>query len=147
MPAPISALAPDASAEEVVRTFMGDLAPGLAKTLLADDFVLEVTGEGNWSIGGEYQGDRLRELMSLVNHRFPKGVPLTIRELTAAGERVIVEATSDAMRRDGRRYQNSYVFIFIVRDGQIRRQREFCDIILADEFLCGPMSDEVSEQA
>lgn len=140
----------DASPEDIVRAYMADLASGdgsTAKSLVADDFVLEVAGEGSWLIGGEHHGQRLQDLMTRVYQRFPKGVPLTVQELTAVGERVIVEATSRAVRRDGQLYQNSYVFIFIVRDGLIRRQREFCDIIRADKFLCGPMPDEGTEQA
>lgn len=128
--------------EAVVRGFLADLDAGrgaAARARLAADYVLEVVGQGNWPIGGEHRGADLSALMRTVRHRFPVGLVLMPGAVTARGDRVIVEARSQGVRRDGRDYRNEYVFIFVVEGGLIRRQREFCDIIAADEILCGPL--------
>ena len=57
---------------------------------------------------------------------------------------MVAEARGHGVRRDGRVYENSYVFIYVVEDGLIRRQREYNDLFRADEFLCGPLGPDVA---
>ena len=56
--------------------------------------------------------------------------------LTAEGDRVAVEAESYAKMKNGKTYQNTYHFLFIVRDGKIQSVKEYLDTIHANAVLC-----------
>jgi len=66
---------------------------------------------------------------------FSKPVKLTIRSTTAEGDRVTVEATGDGTLKDGRKYDNTYHFMFEVKNGKIQAMREYNDVRLATGLL------------
>lgn len=58
---------------------------------------------------------------------FARDVSVEIRSALCEGDVVIMEQAFSAKLYDGRPYQNSYVFAFEVRDGQVRQIREYMD--------------------
>jgi ketosteroid isomerase-like protein len=60
-------------------------------------------------------------------------IRLTIKGVTAEGERVAVEAEGDTQLVNGNRYHNFYHFLFIVRDGKIKEFKEYHDTKYAAE--------------
>lgn len=63
--------------------------------------------------------------------------PITMQpgEMIAEGDRVSVEATSDAMMRNGKRYDNAYHFAIRLREGLISEVREYsCSALAVDCF-------------
>jgi ketosteroid isomerase-like protein len=73
--------------------------------------------------------------MDFVASLFPKGIRFEIRAMTAEGERVAVEAESFGTHASGLPYHNTYHFLVVVRDGKIRRFKEYMDTMHADEVL------------
>jgi ketosteroid isomerase-like protein len=147
----MSASAPSASlddAKAIVLGYFEDISAArydAARARIAEDATWWVVGEGRWPIGGTYDKDSMRALTDMVRDRFPAGLKLTVHGAVAEGDRVFVEAESHGTRRDGRAYNNSYIFIFTVRDGLIRHRREYCDMFHANDLLCGPMDDTISQ--
>lgn len=56
-----------------------------------------------------------------------KSFRTTIRSVTAEDERVAIEAEVEMDLTNGKRYQNRYTFLFVIRDGQIRSSHEYVD--------------------
>lgn len=57
-------------------------------------------------------------------------IRMSIIAVTAEEDRVAVEAKSHAELLDGRVYENTYHFLFRVRDGRIHDIREHCNTII-----------------
>ncbi|MBS0324250.1 MAG: nuclear transport factor 2 family protein [Proteobacteria bacterium] len=73
----------------------------------------------------------------LVLSAFPKGIRFTLKNITAEGDRVAVEAESEGLHASGRLYANQYHFLMRFRDGKITEFKEYMDTELVTEILCG----------
>ena len=62
-----------------------------------------------------------------------KSVTMTIVSATADEDRVSVESKGDSTLTNGRKYDNTYHFMFVFRDGKIFQIREYNDTRLAVE--------------
>ena len=58
---------------------------------------------------------------------FARDLSTQVRSAVCEGNVVILEQTLSATLFDGRPYKNDYVFVFDVRDGQVRQMREYMD--------------------
>ncbi|WP_051581631.1 nuclear transport factor 2 family protein [Pseudonocardia acaciae] len=58
---------------------------------------------------------------------FVRDVTVDFRGVYADGDRVVVEETMSATLVNGNAYSNDYCFVFELRDGLIRRVREYMD--------------------
>lgn len=56
---------------------------------------------------------------------------MTIGDITAEGDRVAIEASSEGEMLNGKRYDNAYHFLFRVRNGKIAEVREYSCSYLA----------------
>jgi ketosteroid isomerase-like protein len=65
----------------------------------------------------------------------PGGVKLTVKGMTAEGERVAVEAEVRAVTSKGQNYNNLYHFLFEMRNGKVQAVKEYCDTLLVKETL------------
>lgn len=104
--------------------------------LYADDFEL-------WTAGSlPFSGTRTRaqalEGMGMIAGMFPDGISFTIVDMTAEGDRVAIEATSEGMHVSGVPYRNRYHFLVVVRDDRIVRLKEYMDTGLAQDVLMRP---------
>ena len=68
---------------------------------------------------------------------FPKGIHFTIKELTAEGDRVAIEAESRGEHVSGKTYANQYHFLMRLRDGKIIEFKEYMDTEMVTDILCG----------
>ena len=116
--------------KDLVTRFLADFSRGDVNAVLdalADD--------ATWWTAGRIKG------MSgtATKEAFGKGLPnllgackggtiaITPTAMTAEGDRVAVEASSDAETVSGRQYQNEYHFLFVVREGKIAAVKEYMD--------------------
>ena len=65
----------------------------------------------------------------------PNGLAITIKGLTAEGDRVAVEAESYGELVNGKVYNNEYHFMIEMSGGKISAVREYLDTIHAKEIL------------
>jgi ketosteroid isomerase-like protein len=62
-------------------------------------------------------------------------IKITIKRVTAEGERVAVEAEGDTDLVNGNHYHNFYHFLFVVRGGLVREFKEYHDTKYAAEVF------------
>lgn len=101
----------------------------------ADDGTLQTMG--NTLISGVYTKEQIEAAAGGIYEAFPEGLRFDILGITAEGDRVAVEATSDGQHISGQTYSNHYHFLFELRDGKILRLKEFMDTERATDILCG----------
>lgn len=134
----------DNSPEQLVRAYYADISAGRfedAAARLSPDVSTWILGEGHWPLGGYHSLSSLKKIHTLVQERFPTGLKVMIKAITAQGERVAVEAETLGTRVDGKIYNNRYHFLVVVKDGLICERKEYLDTIHANEMLCGPLSN------
>jgi ketosteroid isomerase-like protein len=98
----------------IVRNFFVALSSGnVPDDLLTPDMTAWTTTSGI-ADKVKYQGG-IKILQSL----FPQGLAYTIDSLTAEEDRVAAEARSHGTLIDGQLFENTYVFMFRIRDGRV----------------------------
>jgi ketosteroid isomerase-like protein len=101
---------------------------------LADDATWWV--QGNFQFSGTTSKNELGALLTELSAKVDGLMRLTPSGMTAEGDRVAVEAVSYAKMKNGKTYQCTYHFLFIVRDGKIQSAKEYLDTMHANDILC-----------
>jgi ketosteroid isomerase-like protein len=110
----------------------GDFAAALDH--LAEDATWWVAG--SFPLSGTYTKAQFRELLSNVGAALPEGIKVMPKVLTAEAERVSMEAESFAQHSNGKRYNNHYHLMHVLRDGKIVAVREYMDTMHANDVFC-----------
>jgi uncharacterized protein len=76
-------------------------------------------------------------LTSDFHKLFQRDVKIEFRGIYADGNTVIVEERMQAKLANGRHYDNDYCLLFELKDGRIRRVREYMDTQRAREIILG----------
>jgi ketosteroid isomerase-like protein len=99
-----------------------------------DDLVWRTIGSGSWS--GEFVGKQVivDEIFRPLNKVLVERGTVPTRVIDG-GDVVVVQARGRNLTRDGRRYDNDYVFVIHFRDGKIARYEEYCDTELIARVL------------
>ena len=133
------------SAEEnkhVVLSFFENFSAGkvdAALAMLADTATWWVAGNPEqFALAGTRTKAQFAELVNGIGAAMPKGLRVTLKGLTAEGERVAVEAESYGETATGKIYNNLYHFLFEVRGGKIQAVREYLDTMHAKAVLVDP---------
>ena len=123
------------SAKEVALGFIEDARNGRhaeAMARLAPDVVYDVVAPAPY--GGIYDRAGLIALSTDTVSRLATPIHLTVKGVTAEGERVAVEAEGHAVTKSGKPHFNRFHFLFVVRDGVIVETREYLDTVLYFEL-------------
>ena len=126
------------SNKQTVARFLELFSAGaVAETMamMTDDATWWVAG--TMPISGTYTKPQFEKLLSGVLDVCTGPIRIEPREWTIDGDRVALEAESFVDTRNGRRYNNLYHFLHIVRDGKIVMVKEYLDTQHAAEILCG----------
>ena len=99
-----------------------------------DEVVWRTIGTGSWS--GEFVGKRtvIDEIFRPLNRVLVERATIPTR-IIDGGDVIVVQALGKNLTRDGRRYDNDYVFVIHFRDGRIARYEEYCDTDLIARVL------------
>ena len=111
----------------------GDVASVV--TTYADDGCVQTMG--NTLISGVFGKEHIAHSAGSVFEVFPQGLRFDIQAMTAEGDRVAVEATSEGEHISGQTYTNEYHFLFEFRDGKLLRLKEYMDTEMVTDVLCG----------
>ncbi|RYF43888.1 MAG: nuclear transport factor 2 family protein [Comamonadaceae bacterium] len=112
---------------EFYRRFDAGDIPGVLDTM-ADDATFWIAGKpgSNPSVGTHSKAE-----MATMFHRIMKqmrgGLKMTVKGVTAEGERVALEVESYGELHNGRVYNQEYHALMTVRDGRIAAVREYMD--------------------
>jgi ketosteroid isomerase-like protein len=93
---------------------------------------------GNWPNAGTFGKAAVAKMVCGATEVFTGPLDIVIHGITAEGERVAVEMESHGTFKDGRPYNNTYHWLFIVRDGCIRAIKEYTDTAYANRAYYGP---------
>ena len=67
----------------------------------------------------------------------PNGLKITVKGVTAEGNRVAVEAESYGEHANGKIYNNFYHFLIECENGKVAAVREYLDTMHANDVLAG----------
>ncbi|MFL9846027.1 nuclear transport factor 2 family protein [Flavobacterium rhizosphaerae] len=109
--------------------------------LRTSDYVYWWSGEGSWPFGGYQSNENQAKLWGIVAERFPEGMKMTLRSITADDERAALYVHIRGTRKDGRIYENNVMLLLTFKNGLINGLYEYLDTIMVNELFCGPMDD------
>ena len=99
-----------------------------ALDMLADDITWWVAGKPDQVPGaGLFTKKQVDGLFRRMAEQFPGGLQMTIKGMTAEGEKVAVELESYGELPNGRVYNNEYHMLLTIRGGKISAMREYHD--------------------
>lgn len=104
-----------------------------AAALLADDVVWWV--QGDMAVSGYHYGRQAVVALFEPLKALPHGILFEFGALTAEDDRVSSEMTARAKITDTLNYNNSYHFLFKVRDGLIVEGKEYLDTKITSGFI------------
>ena len=121
---------------EFIRASGAHDAPTLAE-LMTDDLVYWVQGKPHLF---PYAGTRGKAEMCAyfaTPSIFKDGLEQRIGAVTAEDDRVAVEVEVDGVAPNGKRYNNTFHYLFHFRDGKVCKVREYVDTYHAAEVFLG----------
>ena len=127
-----------ASNKEIVGTFFERLNEGRhdeALELLADDAIWIVPA--SFPGGGEKTKPELREMLRGLATLFVSQAQYRIVSTTAEEDRVSAELRADGELKTGKRYQNSYNMLFVLKNNRIVRVTDYLDTHYAIQVIFG----------
>ncbi|MFK7895172.1 MAG: nuclear transport factor 2 family protein [Myxococcota bacterium] len=101
----------------------------------AEDFQIWVTGSLPFSGTNDKPGALAG--MPAVLDLFPEGLTFNVKDMTAEGEKVAIEATSRGKTFRGDQYEQEYHFLMRARGGKIVEWKEYMDTEHARKVLVG----------
>jgi ketosteroid isomerase-like protein len=114
------------ASEFAARFSANDMAGAL--DMIADDVTWWVAGKPAHVPGaGQFTKQQVAGLFRRMAEQFPSGLQMTIKSMTAEGERVAVELESYGELPNGRVYNNEYHMLLTIRGGKIIAMREYHD--------------------
>jgi ketosteroid isomerase-like protein len=112
--------------EFFARIDSNDVAGALA--LLADDATYWIAGDKAMiPSAGEHDKAGMSKLFHLMGRQFRDGLRMSVKGVTAEGERVALEVESRGDLKNGRAYRQKYHILMVVRGGRIAAVREYLD--------------------
>jgi ketosteroid isomerase-like protein len=125
--------------KEVVRRYCDALSAGDiagCMNLTTDDYTCWVPGpKDKIPVCGHHKRSDVAAMYAAWPTMFPHGFKVTIKGMTAEGDRVAVEAESFGKTSAGKLYQQTYHYLFIVRNGKIAVQHEYLDTLHLKERM------------
>lgn len=111
----------------------GEIEEALA--LFADDVTWRTIGSTPFS--GTLTGKEtlVEELVKPLFGQLKAGIASTVHTMVAEGDWVVAEVSGEAETKDGKPYNNTYCFLFRVRDGKIAEVREYMDTDLVNRVF------------
>lgn len=113
---------------EIALTFLKSLETGPRMDLLADDLRWWVQGRGDMD-----KAQFVDVVAAAIKVKAPSR--MDIRHVTAEENRVAIECDGKGRFHDGRAYENTYHFLFILRDGLIVEVHEHHDTAYARDAM------------
>ena len=127
MEAPMSTEQNKRIAAEFFSRIDANDVPG-ALALLADDATYWIAGDpAVIPLAGDHDKNAMSKLFHLMGKALKDGLRMTVKGITAEGERVAIEAESRGELKNGRVYQQKYHLLMVVRNGRISAVREYLD--------------------
>lgn len=103
--------------------------------LLSEDFLFESMLQKPKQFNFTWPREHFVTASRMMSEQMVKPLKIWIKDMTAEGEKVAVEAESYGEMKSGKIYNNVYHFLFKIRDGKIYNVREYsCSYTANDCF-------------
>lgn len=95
----------------------------------------------NWWIPGDlpFSGNKTKkgymQVINAIKTGFPTGFKLSVISSIAEGNKVAAEVESFGNHANGRVYENKYHFLFEIKDGKIKKVKEYMDTLHLYQLL------------
>jgi ketosteroid isomerase-like protein len=127
--------------KRIIEHVYAELARGNSRPFvdaLAHDVRWSMIGSTAWS--GVYEGKEtvLKTLLAPLRAQFAGQYTARAERLIAEGDLVVAEVRGRVGTTRGRRYDNTYCFIFRLVEGKISEMTEYLDTALVDAELAPP---------
>jgi uncharacterized protein (TIGR02246 family) len=124
--------------KSVIRRYVSALQAGDERTVreLFDKNATWTLAAGELPISGTWEGrdSIVNEFLATARSYYePGSVSIDITGMIAEGDQVVLQWTSRAYTRTGRRYENDCIGVFTVRHGRIQAVREYMDTLYAHD--------------
>ena len=107
--------------------------------MMTDDAMWWVGGTPpQFPIGGWKTKEEMRTILSPMGAQLKTPAIITIFDMVAEGDKVAVEAESNAIAANGRPYNNHYHFLAQVRNGKITQFKEYNDTLHVKNVFMDP---------
>ncbi|MBB5685902.1 nuclear transport factor 2 family protein [Sphingobium boeckii] len=80
-----------------------------------------------WNGGLDLTVPEFLDILAQLHGQMTDGVQVIPGLVLAQGDHLMIEATSDSPLKDGRRYNNRYIFLFRFAGGRVGEVREYSD--------------------
>jgi uncharacterized protein len=129
--------------KKCLEHIFGETAKGNGQPFLdalADDAEWAVIGSTGWS--KTYRGKTaiLGDLIAPLRRALASPLKTHALHMIAEGNMVAVQGQGENITRDGRRYENTYCWVFAFRDGRVVGITEYADTELMRSALGDPNS-------
>jgi ketosteroid isomerase-like protein len=130
--------------KKLLQSVFDQLAVGNGRALrdaMADDFRWVFPGDWSWSGVWEPKQAVVDGLLRPLMAQFDGGYRSQADLILADGDRVVVQARGTATTKRGEDYNQTYCFVFRVRDRQLAEVVEHCDTALVERVLDPPVRE------
>ena len=122
--------------KKLIETMFAELSRGnLAGYLdrLADDVRFTIMGTTKFS--GTFNGkdEVVQKLLTPLGSQLEGGLAITVDNLVAEGDTVVMQARGRSTTKSGKPYNNSYCQIFRVEGGKVKAMTEYLDTELVTQ--------------
>ena len=117
--------------KEIARKFLVTLEKPDAKFLgdvLADDFEFEMMGRLPGVVPMRGKDAFIKGITATMAAMFPKGLNMKIHTVIGEGAQVAIQAESDTVAGNGKKYANRYHFYFHFDGDKLGQVREYNDV-------------------
>jgi uncharacterized protein len=116
--------------KQLVRDVFAALARGDVDAFLgkiADD--VRWTIQGSTKFSGTYHGkaDVVARLLQPLGAELDGHLAITVERLVEEGDRIAVQGHGRSKTKDGKRYDNTYCWVYRIADGRIQEVDEYLD--------------------
>jgi ketosteroid isomerase-like protein len=117
--------------KETALTFLKNLEHfdlKFCETMLTDDFEFELMGRlpGVSPLRG--RDAFIKSMPNTLKGMFPNGLNLTFHTVVGEGSHVAIQAASDTVAGNGKKYANRYHFYLLFKGDKIAQVREYNDV-------------------
>lgn len=116
--------------KDLIRRLYAEIGRGNAQPFLdalADDLRWTLIGSTKYS--GTFEGKQavLDRLLMPALGQLEGSLAIEPENFIAEGDLVVMQATGKARTKSGKRYDNTYCYVFRIVDGKLREITEYCD--------------------
>ena len=117
--------------KETALTFLKNFEhpdPKAFENVVTDDFEFEMMGRLPGVSPMRGKAAFLKAMPATLKAMFPNGLNMTFQTVVAEGPHVAIQAASDTVAANGKKYANRYHFYFLFQGEKLAQVREYNDV-------------------